>query len=210
MSLGAIDFGLIVDGAVVMIENIVRRLARAARRAARRACRERHRREAGARGARGRSSFGVGIIIIVYLPILTLGGIEGKMFRPMALTVVFALVGSLLLSLTLMPVLASLFLRQGRRASSETALRATAARDRTCALLDGCLAPPAAGAGAAAVVLSLGASPWRCRLGGGVHPAARRGRHRAPGVAARRASRSRSRSRTTRRIERDPHAVSRR
>ena len=55
-------------------------------------------------------AFGVGIIIIVYLPILTLGGIEGKMFKPMAWTVVFALVGSLLLSLTLIPVLASLFL----------------------------------------------------------------------------------------------------
>jgi cobalt-zinc-cadmium resistance protein CzcA len=57
-------------------------------------------------------TFGIGIIIIVYLPILTLGGIEGKMFRPMAWTVVFALAGSLLLTLTLTPVLASLFLRK--------------------------------------------------------------------------------------------------
>ena len=57
-------------------------------------------------------TFGIGIIIIVYLPILTLGGIEGKMFKPMAWTVVFALAGSLLLTLTLTPVLASLFLRK--------------------------------------------------------------------------------------------------
>ena len=106
MSLGAIDFGLVVDGAVVLVENVVRRLG-----------------EPEGRGKTTRQltaeaahevlrpiAFGIGIIIIVYLPILTLGGIEGKMFKPMAWTVVFALVGSLLLSLTLIPVLASLFL----------------------------------------------------------------------------------------------------
>ncbi|MDY7093013.1 MAG: CusA/CzcA family heavy metal efflux RND transporter [Acidobacteriota bacterium] len=109
MSLGAIDFGLIVDGSVVMIENIVRRLH--------------HRRDDLAtphlekvRGAAHQVArpvvFAVGIIIIVYLPILALRGVEGKMFRPMALTVVFALAASLLLALTLMPVLASLFLRR--------------------------------------------------------------------------------------------------
>jgi cobalt-zinc-cadmium resistance protein CzcA len=110
MSLGAIDFGLIVDGSVVLIENVVRRIAE-------------HRREHGGTAApeavvRAACKeivrpvvFGIGIIVIVYLPILSLRGLEGKMFRPMALTVLFALVTSLVLALTLMPVLASLFLR---------------------------------------------------------------------------------------------------
>ena len=111
MSLGAIDFGLIVDGAVVMIENIFRRLqgtggltgerrlsviAEAAREVVRPVV------------------FAVTIIILVYVPILTLTGIEGKMFRPMAITVMFALVASLVLAVTLMPVLASLFLREAK------------------------------------------------------------------------------------------------
>ncbi len=117
MSLGAIDFGLIVDGSVVMIENIVRHLAE---RREQDHPRSRLSDEA-MRGVvleAGREVlrpilFAVGIIIIVYLPILTLQGVEGKMFRPMALTVVFALAGSLVLSFTLMPVLASFFLRTG-------------------------------------------------------------------------------------------------
>ena len=107
MSLGAIDFGLIVDGSVVMIENIVRFLhdrkddPRSHVQKVRAACHEVARPVA----------FAVGIIIIVYLPILALRGVEGKMFRPMAQTVVFALCGSLLCALTLMPVLASLLLK---------------------------------------------------------------------------------------------------
>ncbi len=107
MSLGAIDFGLIVDGSVVMIENIVRRLGDAKGSVSR----EEVVREAGKEVARP-IFFAVLIIIIVYLPILTLEGVEGKMFRPMALTVVFALIGSLILALTLMPVLASLAFRR--------------------------------------------------------------------------------------------------
>ena len=107
MSLGAIDFGLIVDGSVVMIENIVRRLGEPRGGASR----EETIREAGREVARP-IFFAVLIIIIVYLPILTLEGVEGKMFRPMALTVVFALVGSLILALTLMPVLAALLFRR--------------------------------------------------------------------------------------------------
>jgi cobalt-zinc-cadmium resistance protein CzcA len=106
MSLGAIDFGLIVDGSVVMIENIVRRLGETKGAASR----EEIVREAGKEVARP-IFFAVLIIIIVYLPILTLQGVEGKMFRPMALTVVFALAGSLILALTLMPVLAALGFR---------------------------------------------------------------------------------------------------
>ncbi len=108
MSLGAIDFGLIVDGSVVMIENIVRRLDRAPEGRARRAVIA----EAGREVARP-VFFAVMIITVVYLPILTLQGVEGKMFRPMALTVVFALLASLVLALTLMPVLASLAFRRG-------------------------------------------------------------------------------------------------
>ena len=108
MSLGAIDFGLIVDGSVVMIENIVRRLGEAGHQD--RSARENTIRDAGREVARP-VFFAVLIIILVYLPLLTLQGVEGKMFKPMALTVVFALVGSLILALTLMPVLAALLFR---------------------------------------------------------------------------------------------------
>src|SRR5574338_1094362 len=107
MSLGAIDFGLIVDGSVVMIENIVRKLGEHRRPGA---THEDVIREAGREVARP-VFFAVLIITIVYLPILTLEGVEGKMFRPMALTVVFALIGSLILALTLMPTLAALLFR---------------------------------------------------------------------------------------------------
>ncbi|QEH34826.1 Cobalt-zinc-cadmium resistance protein CzcA [Aquisphaera giovannonii] len=103
MSLGAIDFGLVVDSSVVMVENCVRHLAH-----------DRSDRPKldvirdAAVEVRKPTMFGELIIMIVYLPILTLQGIEGKLFRPMALTVVFALLGSMVMSLTLMPVLASL------------------------------------------------------------------------------------------------------
>jgi cobalt-zinc-cadmium resistance protein CzcA len=107
MSLGAIDFGLVVDGSVVMVENSMRHLA------------EREKEKKGfmrtvldscAEVARP-ILFGVGIIIVVYLPILTLEGVEGKLFRPMALTVVMALAGSLILTFLLTPVLVSYFLK---------------------------------------------------------------------------------------------------
>lgn len=113
MSLGAIDFGLIVDGSVVMVENIVRRLAarRDGTETVLETVLETVRRAAVEVGRP--VTFAVAIIIIVYLPILTLTGTEGRMFRPMAWTVVFALAGSLLISLTVMPVLASLAFRKG-------------------------------------------------------------------------------------------------
>ena len=110
MSLGAIDFGLIVDGSVVMIENIVRKLSEEKKAAS--ADNIHVMLEAGREIARP-VFFGVLIIMIVYLPILTLRGVEGKMFRPMALTVIFALAASMVLSLTLMPVLASFFFQSG-------------------------------------------------------------------------------------------------
>ncbi|RYG34771.1 efflux RND transporter permease subunit, partial [bacterium] len=112
MSLGAIDFGLIVDGAVVMIENAVRRLAERRALAGRTLSREEVRETVGtaSREVAKPTAFAVSIITVVYLPILALEGTEGKMFRPMAFTVVFALIGALLLTLTLVPALASLFL----------------------------------------------------------------------------------------------------
>lgn len=117
MSLGAIDFGLIVDGAVVMVENIMRRLSH---------------REAGesvletirdaAQEVARPVFFAVLIIVLVYVPVLTLGGVEGKMFRPMAVTVLFALLGSLAFARALMPVLSWFAFKKGVR-EKETWLR---------------------------------------------------------------------------------------
>jgi cobalt-zinc-cadmium resistance protein CzcA len=112
LSLGALDFGLVVDSSVVMVENVVRHLSHRSEKGSDPASPRSHRdivREAAVE-VRRPTMFGELIIMIVYLPILTLEGVEGKMFRPMALTVIFALAGSLVLSLTLMPVLASLLL----------------------------------------------------------------------------------------------------
>lgn len=112
LSLGAIDFGLIVDGAVVMVENIIRHLAEKQHKLGRRLdAKERaHEVLLAAKEVVNPMFFGVLIITVVYVPILALTGIEGKMFRPMALTVMFALVGALVLALTLMPALCSWFL----------------------------------------------------------------------------------------------------
>ncbi|MDR0535031.1 MAG: CusA/CzcA family heavy metal efflux RND transporter [Puniceicoccales bacterium] len=112
MSLGAVDFGLIVDGAVVMAENIVRVLARRQRELGRVLTPgERHTAvlEASRQVAKP-TLFGVAIITIVYLPLFSLAGVEGKTFTPMAFTVVLALAGALILALTLVPALASLCL----------------------------------------------------------------------------------------------------
>lgn len=114
MSLGAIDFGLIVDGSVVMVENILRRLGQrkpeeeplgVIRRAAQQVARP--------------TFFGVLIIVLVYVPILTLHGVEGKTFRPMAMTVLFALAASLVIALVVMPVLSSYAFR-GKVSENET------------------------------------------------------------------------------------------
>jgi cobalt-zinc-cadmium resistance protein CzcA len=116
MSLGAIDFGLIVDGAVVMMENFIRRrgeeapLAQPTRGAQAEARRVSFFIAAATEVARP-VLFGVLIIVAVYLPIFTLQGLEGKMFRPMAITVCSAILGSLILSLTVIPVLSSFLLR---------------------------------------------------------------------------------------------------
>jgi len=113
MSLGAIDFGLIVDGAVIIVENSVRRLAESRARWGRALTSDE--RVAVVSEAtlevRSASVFGEAIIALVYLPILALTGVEGKLFRPMATTVLFALLGAFILSLTLVPVLTSYIVR---------------------------------------------------------------------------------------------------
>lgn len=107
MSLGAIDFGLAVDNAVIQVENAVRRLSRGEQSANRlQVIRD------AILEVRKPTLFGELILIIVYLPILTLQGVEGKLFRPMALTVVFVLTGSLLLSFTILPALIGTFLKR--------------------------------------------------------------------------------------------------
>ncbi|MBN8707969.1 MAG: cation transporter [Verrucomicrobia bacterium 61-8] len=112
MSLGAVDFGLIVDGAVVIAENIVRLLAEKQHHLGRLLTKEEriHTILTASKQVGTPTVFGVTIITIVYIPILTLTGVEGKMFIPMAMTVIFALVGALLLALTLIPVLCSYFM----------------------------------------------------------------------------------------------------
>ena len=112
MSLGAIDFGLIIDGAVVMVENIIRHLAEKQHKLGRRLTPTERSHEVliSAKEVASPMFFGVIIITVVYFPILALTGIEGKMFKPMAITVIFALMGALVLALTLMPALCSYFL----------------------------------------------------------------------------------------------------
>jgi cobalt-zinc-cadmium resistance protein CzcA len=112
MSLGAIDFGLIIDGAVVMVENILRHLGEKQRNLGRKlSAMERGQVVlTSAKEVANPMFFGVLIITLVYVPILSLQGIEGKMFKPMALVVMLALGSALALALTLMPVLCSFFL----------------------------------------------------------------------------------------------------
>jgi cobalt-zinc-cadmium resistance protein CzcA len=122
LSLGAVDFGIIVDGAVVMIENVVRRVGALEQRLGRLLTAEERSAEVGAAAQEmaGPILTGVGIIMIVYLPILTLQGIEGKMFRPMAEVVLLALGGALLMTYTFVPAAAAALLRR-RVASAESA-----------------------------------------------------------------------------------------
>ncbi len=123
LSLGAIDFGIIVDGAVIIVENCSRRLAEEQRRLGRLLKRDERFavvRQAAAQVSRP-SIFGVFIIMVVYLPILTLTGIEGKMFKPMAFTVLAALAGALILSITFIPAMMAQFAR-GRVTEKESTL----------------------------------------------------------------------------------------
>lgn len=157
MSLGAIDFGMIVDGAVVMIEQFVRRL---------------HADEEEGRFPRDRAgfvarltdlahdvgrpiAFGVLIILLVYLPVLTLEGLEGRMFRPMAITVALALFGSLVLALVFVPAAAALVFRRGAP-ESRLALRLAAWLDaRYAPVLRATIARPLRTVAVALVLLGL-------------------------------------------------------
>jgi cobalt-zinc-cadmium resistance protein CzcA len=109
VSLGAIDFGLVVDGAIIIVENAMRRLSEQRERLGRPLTDEERRSVVfeASKEVRGATAFGEAIIALVYVPILTLQSIEGRMFRPMALTVLFALAAAFVLSLTLVPALAS-------------------------------------------------------------------------------------------------------
>ena len=114
MSLGALDFGIIVDGAVLIVENCIRKLADAQQKLGRLLDEPR----APCGGfltphvkSRTATMFGSMIIMVVYLPILTLSGVEGKMFIPMAITVLLALFGAMILSLTFVPAAVAIFLR---------------------------------------------------------------------------------------------------
>ncbi|KMY01331.1 cation transporter [Pseudomonas syringae KCTC 12500] len=111
MSLGALDFGIIVDGAVVIVENAIRRLAHAQQKHGRMLTRSERFHEvfAAAREARRPLIFGQLIIMVVYLPIFALTGVEGKMFHPMAFTVVIALLGAMILSVTFVPAAIAMF-----------------------------------------------------------------------------------------------------
>lgn len=112
MSLGALDFGLIVDGAVIIVEAILHRFKHLTKFQHKKISQEFMDREVYTSSSTMMNSavFGQIIILIVYLPILTLQGIEGKMFKPMAQTVIFALLGAFILSLTYIPMMSSLFL----------------------------------------------------------------------------------------------------
>ncbi|MDF2177381.1 CusA/CzcA family heavy metal efflux RND transporter [Aliiglaciecola sp. CAU 1673] len=129
MSLGAIDFGIIVDGAVIVVENALRRLG-LAQQGAGRLLSVKERLEvvyASTKEVFNPALFGVLIIMLVYLPIFALSGIEGKMFHPMAFTVVAALLGALLFAITFVPAALAIFLR-GKVVEKENRLMAMARR----------------------------------------------------------------------------------
>lgn len=162
MSLGAIDFGLIVDAAVIIVENCVRVLNEKRAELGRALTKEERIRLIleGSVEVRRASLFGEMIIISAYIPILTLEGIEGKMFRPMALTVIFALVGALILSFTVIPTLCSFFLREGTKEEDPLVIRW--AKRVYVPLLERTMSRPLATAGAAVAIFlaSLGIAPF--------------------------------------------------
>ena len=164
MSLGAIDFGLIVDGAVIIVENCLRRLVIAQREQGRLLeLRERLQTVFEATREVFKPSFiGVLIIMVVYLPIFTLEGVEGKMFHPMAFTVVTALLGALILSVTFVPAAVAVLIR-GRVRERDNAVMWTARRGYAPALRFA-LAHPVVIIGCAAMLFA--ASLWLAtRLG---------------------------------------------
>jgi cobalt-zinc-cadmium resistance protein CzcA len=155
MSLGALDFGIIIDGAVVIVENCVRRLAHAQEARGRSLTRSERFHEvfAAAKEARRPLLFGQLIIMVVYLPIFALTGVEGKMFHPMALTVVIALAGAMLLSITFIPAAIALFMGD-KVAEKENRLMGWARRGYA-PVLARVMAAPAVVLTAAAVAVAL-------------------------------------------------------
>ncbi|SOZ08987.1 CusA/CzcA family heavy metal efflux RND transporter [Cupriavidus taiwanensis] len=154
MSLGALDFGIIVDGAVVIVENCVRRLAHAQAARGRALTRDERLQEvfAAAREARRPLLYGQLIIMVVYLPIFALTGVEGKMFHPMAFTVVLALLGAMVLSVTFVPAAVALFI--GNRVAERDNRLMAWARRRYAVLLERALAgTPVVLAGAGVAVM---------------------------------------------------------
>ena len=140
MSLGALDFGIIVDGAVVIIENAVRRLAHVQAHKGRALTRSERFHEvfAAAKEARRPLLFGQLIIMVVYVPILALTGVEGKMFHPMAYTVLLALIGAMVLSVTFVPAAVALFI--GNRVTEKENLLMQSAKRWYAPALKGALA----------------------------------------------------------------------
>ncbi|MFN8589430.1 MAG: CusA/CzcA family heavy metal efflux RND transporter [Candidatus Eisenbacteria bacterium] len=169
MSLGAIDFGLVVDSSVIMVENAVRRLSDS---------RDGEGGDGGGAAAvsvpdvveraaievRRPTLFGELIILAVYLPILTLEGVEGRLFKPMALTVIFALLGSLVLSLTVVPAACATLLRPRPEHGGTLAARAARAASWYRGALRWCLARPLPLTGTAAMLV-LAAALAATRLG---------------------------------------------
>ena len=155
MSLGALDFGLIVDGAVIIVENCLRRFGEAQHRLGRVLDREeRFKLAAGASAEVIRPSlFGILIITIVYIPIFALEGVEGKTFHPMALVVVMALTAALLLSLTFVPAAVATFVT-GRVEEKENRVMRTA-KSRYVPMLDFAIRQRRIVVGAAAVLVAL-------------------------------------------------------
>lgn len=149
LSIGAVDFGILVDAAVVMVENIFRQIAE--RRGTPLNVKEIIR-DAAAEVDRP-LFYAVAVIVVSFLPIYVLSGPSGTLFKPMADTMIFALVGSLVITLTLLPVLCAIFMRKGvqeRRNRIFEAIKSVYAKG-----LDACLARPWLTAGASAVVLAL-------------------------------------------------------
>ena len=155
MSLGALDFGIIIDGAVVIVENCVRRLSHAQAAAGRPLTRSERFEEvfAAAKEARRPLLFGQLIIMVVYLPIFALTGVEGKMFHPMALTVVIALLGAMLLSITFIPAAIALFM--GDKVAEKENRLMTWARHAYAPVLEKVMHAPAVVLTAASVVVAL-------------------------------------------------------
>ena len=155
MSLGALDFGIIIDGAVVIVENCVRRLAHAQAHYGRPLTRSERFHEVflASKESRRPLLFGQLIIMVVYLPIFALTGVEGKMFHPMAFTVVAALVGAMILSVTFIPAAVALFI--GNRVSEKENILMVQAKRWYGPLLDRVMAAKAVVLATAAVAVVL-------------------------------------------------------